>query len=167
VDQYFMTNDVQAQILIRPARADDAADIARFNAAMALETEGKVLKPATIRGGVDAVLADPRHGFYLVAESDGANAGCLMITYEWSDWRNGQWWWLQSVYVREDSRRRGIFRALHAEAERRARETPGVIGLRLYVERENVNAQSTYAKLGMHDAGYRLYENEFADKTRG
>ena len=160
-----MTGAIQSEDLIRPARADDAADIARFNAAMAQETEGKALDPATLRAGVDAVFADARHGFYLVAESDGANVGCLMITYEWSDWRNGQWWWLQSVYVREDCRRRGIFRALHAEAERRARGTPGVIGLRLYVERENVNAQSTYAKLGMHDAGYRLYESEFAHEA--
>jgi GNAT superfamily N-acetyltransferase len=157
-----MTSTVQAEILIRPARASDAGDIARFNAAMAQETEDKTLDPATLRAGVDAVLADARHGFYLVAEVDGANAGCLMITYEWSDWRNGQWWWLQSVYVRADLRRRGVFRALHGEAERRARARPGVIGLRLYVERENVNAQSTYAMLGMHDAGYRLYEREFA-----
>lgn len=156
-----MTSAVQTETLVRAANADDAGDIARFNAAMALETEGKALDPATLRAGVDAVLADPRHGFYLVAEAGGATIGCLMVTYEWSDWRNGQWWWLQSVYVREDSRRRGVFRALHAEAERRARASPGVIGLRLYVERDNVNAQRTYAMLGMHDAGYRLYEREF------
>jgi len=156
-----MTGVVQTKIVVRPARAQDADDIARFNLAMALETEGKALDPATLRAGVDAVLADARHGFYLVAEADGANAGCLMITYEWSDWRNGQWWWLQSVYVPEEFRRRGVFRALHAEAERRARATSGVIGLRLYVERENVNAQSTYARLGMHDSGYRLFETEF------
>ena len=157
-----MTITAQAAVFIRPARTADAGDIARFNAAMAQETEGKALDPVTLRAGVDAVLADARHGFYLVAEADGANAGCLMITYEWSDWRNGQWWWLQSVYVREDMRRRGIFRALHGEAERLARASPGVIGLRLYVERDNVSAQSTYAMLGMHDAGYRLYEREFA-----
>lgn len=155
-----MTSSTE-EILVRPAYATDAGDIARFNAAMALETEGKALDPARLRAGVDAVFADARHGFYLVVEIDGANAGCLMITYEWSDWRNGQWWWLQSVYVPEEFRRRGVFRALYAEAERRARTTPDVIGLRLYVERENANAQSTYARLGMHDAGYRLYENEF------
>jgi GNAT superfamily N-acetyltransferase len=159
-----MTNDVQTQILIRPALVQDAGDIARFNASMALETESKALDPATLRAGVDAVLADPRHGFYLVAEVAGANAGCLMVTYEWSDWRNGQWWWLQSVYVPETFRRRGIFRALHAEAERQARATAGVIGLRLYVERDNVNAQRTYASLGMHDTDYRLYECEFVQK---
>ena len=156
-----MTSTAQTQILIRPARVQDAGDIARFNLAMAQETEGKALDPARLRAGVDAVFADARHGFYLVAEIDGTNAGCLMITYEWSDWRNGQWWWLQSVYVREEMRRRGVFRALHGEAERLARGNPAVIGLRLYVERGNVSAQSTYAMLGMHDAGYRLYEREF------
>ena len=156
-----MPSNREQGILVRPARIEDARDNARFNAAMAQETEGKALDPPTLRAGVDAVLADARHGFYLVAELDGANAGCLMITYEWSDWRNGQWWWLQSVYVPESLRRRGVFRALHAEAERRARATAGVIGLRLYVERENVNAQSTYARLGMHDSGYQLYECEF------
>jgi ribosomal protein S18 acetylase RimI-like enzyme len=157
-----MSNSTKVEILIRPARANDAGDIARFNLAMALETEAKALAPARLRAGVDAVFADSRHGFYLVAEVDGANVGCLMITYEWSDWRDGQWWWLQSVYVPEQFRRRGVFRALHAEAERRARATAGVIGLRLYVERENANAQNTYARLGMHDSGYRLYETEFA-----
>jgi len=159
-----MPNSTKVEILIRPARAEDAGDIARFNLAMALETEAKALDPARLRAGVDAVFTDSRHGFYLVAEVDGANVGCLMITYEWSDWRNGQWWWLQSVYVPEEFRRRGVFRALHAEAERRARATAGVIGLRLYVERENANAQNTYARLGMHDSGYRLYECEFGDE---
>jgi ribosomal protein S18 acetylase RimI-like enzyme len=147
---------------IRPARAADAADIARFNVAMALETEHKALDPATMRAGVDAVFADARHGFYLVAESGGANAACLMVTYEWSDWRNGQWWWLQSVYVRPEFRRRGIFSALHAEVDRLARAAPGVIGLRLYVERANASAQRTYAALGMRDAGYHVYEAEFS-----
>ena len=160
-----MSNSTKVEILVRPARANDAGDIARFNLAMALETEAKALDPARLRAGVDAVFADSRHGFYLVAEVDGANVGCLMITYEWSDWRDGQWWWLQSVYVPEQFRRRGVFRALHAEAERRARATAGVIGLRLYVERENANAQNTYARLGMHDSGYRLFECEFGDEA--
>ncbi|HSE12189.1 MAG TPA: hypothetical protein VLB69_06115, partial [Rudaea sp.] len=97
-----MMSAVEADVLVRPARVEDAGDIARFNAAMARETEGKALDLARLRAGVDAVRADARHGFYLVAEAGGENAGCLMITYEWSDWRNGQWWWLQSVYVRED-----------------------------------------------------------------
>jgi GNAT superfamily N-acetyltransferase len=155
-------DSIRDSIRIRLADVADAADIVRFNAAMAIETEHRKLDEAVLRAGVEAALADARHGFYLVAESAGRVVACLLITYEWSDWRNGQWWWLQSVYVPEQFRRCGIFRALYAEAERRARATPGVIGLRLYVERENVNAQSTYARLGMHDSGYRLYETEFA-----
>ena len=138
--------------------AQDAADIARFNAAMALETEHKVLDAVVLRAGVEAALADPRHGFYLVAESAGKAVACLMITYEWSDWRNGQWWWLQSVYVDEAFRRHGVFRALYAEVERRVRNAPDAIGLRLYVERDNRHAQATYAALGMHETDYRLYE---------
>jgi len=158
------TSDMTADqpFMIRPAIGTDADDIARFNAAMALETEHKALDPATLRAGVGAVLADPRHGFYLVAESSGRAIGCLMVTVEWSDWRNGQWWWLQSVYVAPEQRRHGVFRALHAAVEQRARATAGVIGLRLYVERANATAQRTYAALGMSDAGYALYENEFA-----
>ena len=153
----------QLEVLIRPARVTDAADIARFNIAMALETEHKVLEPATIRAGVEAALADARHGFYLVAESDGVNVGCLMITYEWSDWRNGQWWWLQSVYVAPEARRSGVFRALYARIEQQLLQTPGVIGLRLYVEKDNLHALGTYAALGMYDTDYRLYEKSLAD----
>jgi len=148
---------------VRLARPSDAADIVRFNAAMALETEHRALDAATLAAGVAAVLADARHGFYLVAESAGGNVGCLMITYEWSDWRNGQWWWLQSVYVREDFRRHGVFRALFAEVERRLRETPDAIGLRLYVERDNARAQRTYASLGMEETAYRVFEKTLRD----
>lgn len=147
---------------IRAAHAADAADIARFNAAMALETEHLALDPATLRAGVDAVLAQPRHGFYLVAEAGRRAIGCLMVTYEWSDWRNGQWWWLQSVFVDDAWRRHGVFHALYAEVERRARSTADVIGVRLYVERDNARAQRTYAGLGMHETAYRVYEKAFA-----
>jgi ribosomal protein S18 acetylase RimI-like enzyme len=154
-----MTNSPSFRI--RSAAPRDAADIARFNIAMALETEHKALDPATIGAGVAAALADARHGFYLVAEAQGAAIGCLMITYEWSDWRNGQWWWFQSVYVDPAWRRYGVFRALYAEIEQRARRAPGVVGLRLYVERENAGAQRTYASLGMGDAGYLVFEKEF------
>jgi GNAT superfamily N-acetyltransferase len=147
---------------IRLAQAADAADIVRFNAAMAIETEHRKLDEAVLRAGVDAALADARHGFYLVAESAGRVVACLLITYEWSDWRNGQWWWLQSVYVQEEFRRYGVFRALYAEVERRVRATPDAIGLRLYVERDNRRAQATYATLGMHETDYRLYEKQLA-----
>ena len=142
-------------------RIDDVDHLARFNAAMALETEHKILDPATLRAGVEEILAEPQRGFYLVAESDANVVGCLMITYEWSDWRNGNWWWFQSVYVAPDARRAGIFRQLFADVERRAREAEEVIGLRLYVERDNAAAQRTYASLGMSETAYRLFETEF------
>lgn len=165
--QSLKTPGSSSDVIVRAAAPRDAADIARFNAAMALETEHKALDPATLRAGVDAVLADPRHGFYLVAECDGAVAGCLMITYEWSDWRNGQWWWLQSVYVPPESRRRGVFRALYAEVERRLGENADAIGLRLYVERDNAHAQRTYQALGMHETGYLIYEKTLRDNAPG
>lgn len=152
---------MSAIILIRAASPDDVFFIAESNAAMALETEHKQLDLALLTRGVTAVFEDSRRGFYLIAERAGAAVACLMVTREWSDWRNGDWWWIQSVYVSAAARRCGVFSALYAEVERRARETPGVVGLRLYVEHENASAQSTYVTLGMHDAGYRLLETEF------
>lgn len=144
-------------IHVRAARADDRDTLVRFNAAMALETEHKVLDPAVLRAGVAAVLAESKRGFYLVAECDGVISGCLMVTFEWSDWRNGDWWWLQSVYVLPEYRRHGVFRALYADVERRAVEHADVVGIRLYVERDNARAQRTYASLGMHEDHYRMY----------
>jgi ribosomal protein S18 acetylase RimI-like enzyme len=135
--------------------------IAESNAAMALETEHKQLDLALLMRGVAAVFDDPRRGFYLIAERAGVAVACLLVTREWSDWRNGDWWWIQSVYVSTTARRCGVFSALYAEVERRTRETPGVVGLRLYVEYENASAQATYVALGMRDAGYRLLETEF------
>jgi len=128
---------------------------------MALETEGKVLDAATIRAGIAAGLADPGKARYLVAEQDGRAVGTLMLTTEWSDWRNGWWWWIQSVYVAPDARRHGVFRALYAHVESEARATPGVCGLRLYVENDNARAQATYQSLGMNDARYRVFETAF------
>ena len=89
-----------------------------------------------------------------------------MLTSEWSDWRNGDWWWIQSVYVAPEHRRRGVYAALYRHVEALARATPGVVGLRLYVEKDNANAQRTYAALGMVDAGYAMYEAEFAQRRR-
>ena len=149
---------------VREASMADINILVEFNAAMALETERKTLDPRILSAGVAAVLAEPRRGFYLVAEAERDVVGCLMITYEWSDWRNGDWWWFQSVYVRPEDRRRGVFRLLYAEVERRARATPRVIGLRLYVERDNASAQRTYASLGMSETHYRLFECEFAQQ---
>ena len=145
-------------IHVRAAHDVDRDTLVAFNAAMALETENKILDPHVLSAGVAAVLAEPKRGFYLVAECDGSVAGCLMITFEWSDWRNGDWWWLQSVYIAPSWRRHGVFRALYAQVERMARARADVVGVRLYVERDNTRAQQTYAALGMQDAGYRMFE---------
>ena len=144
-------------IRVRTARADDLETLADFNAAMARETENKTLDPIVLRAGVARVLAEPARGFYLVAEVDATVVGCLMVTFEWSDWRNGDWWWLQSVYIAPEYRRHGVFRALYAEVERCAAARADVVGIRLYVEQGNVRAQRTYVALGMHEDHYRMY----------
>jgi GNAT superfamily N-acetyltransferase len=125
---------------------------------MAEETEGKALDPETTRRGVRALFDDPSRGFYLVAERGGTVVASLMITTEWSDWRNGQFWWIQSVYVRPSDRRTGVYTALHRAVRRRARNAAEVCGLRLYVERGNTPARDTYEALGMTEASYRMYE---------
>jgi len=152
--------------IIRSADPEDIPFLVECNAAMALETEHKTLDRQVLTRGVAAVFDDPRRGFYLIAERDGAQAGCLLITYEWSDWRNGNWWWFQSVYVVPAARRSGLFRALYAEVERRARAAPDAIGLRLYVERDNVRAQRTYASLGMEEEAYRMFARGFIEFDR-
>jgi ribosomal protein S18 acetylase RimI-like enzyme len=147
-------------VVVREARVADAAFIAVANAAMALETEDRRLDPVTLEQGVRAVLAEPARGFYLVAEQDGAPVGCVLVTREWSDWRNADWWWLQSVYVLPEARRRGVFRALLGELRRRA-AAAAVAGLRLYVERDNRPAQATYAAFGFLETAYRMLEAPF------
>ena len=145
-------------IRIRRATAEDAATVVRFNAAMALETEQKVLLPEVIGAGVKYLLAHPQAGFYLLAECAGEVAGGLMLTNEWSDWRNGNFWWVQSVYVRPEFRRRGVFRALYRHLQSLAASDPAVCGFRLYVERENHRAQATYVANGMKPTHYLMFE---------
>lgn len=147
-------------VTIRIAARDDIAHIAPWNVSMAWETERKVLEPAVIERGVTAVFDEPRRGFYLVAERAGEPVGCLLVTYEWSDWRAGDFWWIQSVYVVESARREGVFRRLYEDAKQRATQA-GAVGLRLYVETENERAQRTYAGLGMERCHYFMYEAEF------
>jgi len=144
-------------ITVRAATRADVDTLAQFNRHLAEETEDKTLDPTTVRNGVEAVFDDPARGFYLVAEREGRIAGSLMVTSEWSDWRNGAFWWLQSVYVRPEDRRRGVYGALHRTVRRRARAGEEVCGLRLYVEQSNEDAQSTYDALGMVEAPYRMY----------
>ena len=148
-------------IHIRRATPADAAFIMESNIAMARETEGLALDEAVVRPGVAAVLANDSLGFYLVAEIDGSPAGQLMVTYEWSDWRNGLFWWIQSVYVRPEYRRRGVYTALHRQVADEAQAAGGVCGIRLYVEQENITAQQVYQSLDMYRTRYQMYEVEF------
>lgn len=148
------------ELNIRQAEVDDGEIITRFNAAMALETEGVSLDRATLRAGVDAALADESKAFYLVAESDGSPVGQLMVTTEWSDWRNGWIWWIQSVYVKPESRRQGVYSRLYQSLTNMANSRGDIRGMRLYVERENRPAKRTYEALGMSHSHYDLYETE-------
>ena len=142
---------------IRLATRDDEAVLIAFNVAMALETEGKELLPDVIGAGVRSLLGNRAAGFYVIAEEDRP-VGALMITNEWSDWRNGSFWWIQSVYVRPESRRRGIYKALYRHVQELASKDPGVCGFRLYVEKQNRSAQTTYRALGMKPTHYLVFE---------
>ena len=145
-------------ITIRSATSADTDAIARFNLAMALETEDKHLDAAVLHRGVTRMQASPELGFYLVACRDDDVVGCLGVTFEWSDWRSGLFWWIQSVYVDPDHRGQGAFSGLFAETQRLAMATNEVIGIRLYAERENERALRTYHRLGVHTTDYRLLE---------
>src|SRR5215471_11027377 len=145
-------------LMIRRATPADESVLVAFNIALAWETEHKRLRPDVLTVGVRAVFADAARGFYTVAEEAGEIIGQMMVTFEWSDWRNGWFWWVQSVYVREDARRKGVFRALYREIERQAASDPTVIGLRLYFETDNARAQATYRSLGMTDTTYGMME---------
>jgi ribosomal protein S18 acetylase RimI-like enzyme len=149
-----MPSDVQVRI----AEIEDIEAIAELNTAMAWETEHRPLDPPTIRRGIRAAMDDSNYGFYVVAESAGEVVGCLLITYEWSDWRSGLFWWIQSLYVRPAFRRRGVFKHLHDYVKARALQHPEVCGLRLYVEQSNHVAQNAYRRLGMAPTTYQMYE---------
>jgi len=151
---------VSGQISIRAATCSDVNLLVEGNRAMALETEDLELDPATLRTGVEAVFDAPRRGRYFVAEDRGAVAGQLLITYEWSDWRNADVWWIQSVYVWPEHRGRGVYRALSAHVESTAR-AEGAAGLRLYVDRRNAPAREVYRRLGMDGEHYLLFEKMF------
>ena len=143
---------------IRAAGPDDLDVLAGFALAMARETEDLALDEPTLRAGVAALLADPARGRTFVLESGGEVAASLMLTTEWSEWRNGFFWWIQSVYVRPAHRGRGHYRRLHQHVRVLAAHDPGVCGLRLYVERENTGAQAAYRALGMFETHYLLFE---------
>lgn len=145
-------------MIIRQALSQDAAELTEFNISMAHETEGMELIPEVIGAGVRTMIENPQMGFYLVVELDNGIQASLMVTTEWSDWRNGMFWWIQSVYVRPDYRRQGLYRELYERVKELAEQEAAVCGFRLYVERENINAQKTYESLGMTETEYKLFE---------
>ena len=154
-----------AHIVVRQAGYADIDALIEFSAAMAQETEGRRLDRDRLRNGTRAVLDTPERGFFIVAEvldRDRARlAGQLMVTFEWSDWRNGVFWWVQSVYVAKAWRRQGIYRAMHAAIVARATADPQVCGIRLYVEQNNHGAQAVYRGVGLAPSGYVVYEQDF------
>jgi ribosomal protein S18 acetylase RimI-like enzyme len=152
-------NESQNEIRIRVADASDVEALVDFNHAMAIETEAKELDRDLLTAGVKGLLSKKQFGFYLIAEDSSAGRiASLMVTYEWSDWRNGLFWWIQSVYVKPEFRRRGIYRRLYEFVKEMAKDETDVCGFRLYVEKENAVAQQTYEQLGMKQTQYAMYE---------
>jgi GNAT superfamily N-acetyltransferase len=152
-------------LIVRPAKQSDLDVLVRFSAAMALETEGRRLDRRRLRLGTQAVLRKSEHGFYLVAEQKNRSAkrvvGQLLVTFEWSDWRNAVFWWIQSVYVDAAWRRRGVYRRMHEAVLALAKKRGGVCGIRLYVERKNKVAKTAYAKVGLGASSYHVFESDF------
>ena len=148
-----------SEINVWQATAAEARRIADFNRALAMETEGLALQESTVMAGVQALLAHPERGNYLVAETGGVVAGGLLITYEWSDWRNKMFWWIQSVYVKPELRGRGVYRALYEKVAALAAADGNVCGFRLYVHKDNARAQEVYRSLGMEQTPYLIFED--------
>ncbi len=157
----------RTSLQVRLAVPEDVPELVAFNQAMALETEGKALEDGVINAGVLRVFEEPTHGFYVVAEGANSVVGTLMVTKEWSDWRNGVFWWIQSVYVLPEYRKCGIYRSMYCFVQKQADTNPEVCGFRLYVEKNNLVAQKTYQTLGMEETHYRMYEEELKRPSRG
>lgn len=145
-------------ISLRPATREDAGIILEFQLRMARETEDISLDKLIVSKGISSLFEDPGKGEYYVAEYKGTVIGCFLITYEWSDWRNGVVWWLQSVYVDSDHRRLGVFRKMYEYIMKTISDDPGIVGLRLYVEKNNERAQKVYRSLGMNGDHYTVFE---------
>jgi ribosomal protein S18 acetylase RimI-like enzyme len=145
-------------MIIRQATINDAAAIADFNIKMAKETEDLDLITDVIKAGVRNMIENPVMGFYLVAEEDDIIQASLMVTNEWSDWRNGLFWWIQSVFIQPQFRRMGLYSKLYKKVKTLAQDRGNVVGFRLYVEHENITAQKTYRSLGMEKTNYQLFE---------
>lgn len=157
--------DLPHQLTVRSASINDVESLVAFSAAMAWETEQRRLDEARLREGTLSLLRTPSLGFFMVAEVRDSDRprliGQLMITYEWSDWRNGVFWWIQSVYVDPPWRRRGVFRQMHKAVMASAKAAPDVCGVRLYVEQDNQTAQTVYQRLGLFPSAYKVYEQDF------
>lgn len=151
-----MTNAIST----RKAVLSDAKILSDFNCAMALETENKTLDANVVLRGVKRMINEPQRGFYLLLEIDNKVQASLMITYEWSDWRDADFWWIQSVYVAPEARRQGHYSRLYNEIKRMAKDA-NVCGIRLYAETQNHSAQTTYTTLGMHECEYTMFEESF------
>jgi ribosomal protein S18 acetylase RimI-like enzyme len=146
------------EIKIRKATRADIPTLIDFQQKLAIETEGVVLNPAIVQQGMTAMFDDPSKGFYNVAVSENEIAGCHMVTFEWSDWRNGWAYWLQSVYVREDYRKYGVFRKMYESLKITVENDLGIVGLRLYVDKSNQRAQKVYQAMGMNGDHYTVFE---------
>lgn len=145
---------------VRKAQVNDLQALVNFNQAMALETENKTLDETVLRAGVAGMLNHPQRGFYLVAENDKNEiTGSLMVTYEWSDWRNSTFCWIQSVYIKPEYRRKGVYSSLYQHVQKMVEQDADICGYRLYVETDNVAAQKTYEALGMQHSHYLMYES--------
>lgn len=157
-DTYQLVKDTTVNI--RLAERSDTGSLVEFNQAMALETEGKKLEDEKIASGVAAVFGDPNKGFYVVAEDNDRIVGGLMVTYEWSDWRNAWFWWIQSVYILPEARGKGLYRRMYEFVKQRAAKAGDVCGFRLYVETDNLQAQKVYKSVGMSASHYVMFEEE-------
>ncbi len=156
-----MNLKMSENIKIRIAEEKDASALIEFNQAMALETEGKKLEPEKIEKGVKAVFQDEKKGFYVVAENENSEIiGGLMVTFEWSDWRNSWFWWIQSVYILPEGRGKRIYSQLYDFVKSEANQNGNVCGFRLYVETENKHAQKVYEKVGMEISHYLMFGEE-------
>jgi ribosomal protein S18 acetylase RimI-like enzyme len=153
------------EMLVRIGEEKDADALAKSNIAMAWETEQKRLSPPTVADGVKSLLSNPRYGFYVVGEIDGEIVGSLMVTYEWSDWRDALFWWIQSVYIKPEFRNQGVYRRLYEYVKEKASQETNICGLRLYVERDNIRAQKTYERVGMSRTPYMMYEESFEERN--
>ncbi len=158
----------QSDFHIRLAEPRDLESLVTYNMALAWETEGRQLDRALLQSGVESILADSAKGFYVVMEHrpTGQTIGQLLITFEWSDWRNAVFWWLQSVYVHKDWRRQGVFKTLYDYVLQEGKRQGNVAGIRLYVEQDNAIAQGVYTQAGLSAAPYKVFETDFVLPTR-